>query len=53
MAEKTRAFTIDDSTQKYYKPVVDGGEEKDFNRKNSGKKITVKAHKTTGSNDIY
>lgn len=53
LAEKTRAFTIDDSTQKYYKPVVDGGEEKDFNRKNSGKKITVKAHKTTGSNDIY
>lgn len=53
LAEKTRAFTIDDSTQKYYKPVVDGGEEKDFNRKNSGKKITVKALKTTGSNDIY
>lgn len=53
LAEKTRDFTIDDSTQKYYKPVVDGGEEKDFNRKNSGKKITVKAHKTTGSNDIY
>lgn len=53
LAEKTRAFTIDDSTQKYYKPVVDGGEEKDFNRKNSGKKITVKAHKTTGRNDIY
>ena len=53
LAEKTKAFTIDDSTQKYYKPVVDGGEEKDFNRKNSGKKITVKAHKTTGSNDIY
>lgn len=53
LAEKTRDFTIDDSKQKYYKSVVDGGEEKDFNRKNSGKKITVKAHKTTGSNDIY
>lgn len=53
LAEKTRDFTIDDSKQKYYKPVVDGGEEKDFDRKNSGKKITVKAHKTTGSNDIY
>ncbi len=53
MAEKARDFTIDDSKQKYYKPVVDGGEEKDFNRKNSGKKITVKAHKTTGNNDIY
>lgn len=53
MAEQTRDFTIDDSKQKYYKPVVDGGEEKDFNRKNSGKKITVKAHKTTGNNDIY
>lgn len=39
LAEKTRAFIIDDSTQKYYKPVVDGGEEKDFNRKNSGKKL--------------
>ena len=39
--------------KKYYKPVVDDGEEKDFNRKNSGKKITVKAHKTTGSNNIY
>ena len=53
LAEKTRDFTIDDSKQKYYKSVVDGGEEKDFNRKNSGKKITVKTHKTTGSNDIY
>ena len=53
LAEKTRDFTIDDSKQKYYKSVVDGGEEKDFNRKNSGKKITVKAHKTMGSNDIY
>lgn len=53
LSEKTRDFTIDDSKQKYYKPVVDDGEEKDFNRKNSGKKITVKAHKTTGSNDIY
>ena len=53
LAEKTRDFTIDDGKQKYYKPVVDDGEEKDFNRKNSGKKITVKAHKATGSNDIY
>lgn len=53
LSEKTRDFTIDDSKQKYYKPVVDDGEEKDFNRKNSGKKITVKAHKTMGSNDIY
>lgn len=53
LAEQTRDFNIDDSKQKYYKPVVDDGEEKDFNRKNSGKKITVKAHKTTGNNDIY